>query len=307
MEEYELNRRKPISRWVVVLLVLLGLASAGLFIFGRVLYGILALICFVLILRPVLRQHRINREIEDKELAEWREEYWKQQAEERRQREEEERRRQEERKQNLEQLGNKVATFRTSDEFLETYRLVDALDEEDEEQKAQFKDGMLARLEQLVESNHTVPVLESLDYIASQLADDVERKRRVENMMRFWWCLVDLHPLKVQHVATKGRPCFYTGQVYQIQRKKRGNEFYYDESTAKPVTFFIYKDFFEWLTDDEFHKLAIKNIVNMTIDARQSILTLKPSTKEIFFFCGRKVEFIKCVIDKLQMEITKSW
>ena len=125
-------------------------------------------------------------------------------------------------------------------------------------------------------------------------------------MVSLYLKVVELNPTKVEHISSKGRPCYYTGQVYQIQRKKRGNEFYYDKSTAKLVTFFIYKDLFEWMTDDEFYKLAIKNIM-VTMDVTHTILTVKPTTKDIFFFYGRKVEFIKAVIEKLQEEITRSW
>ena len=307
MEEYEFDRYRPIGRWVIILLVLLGLASAILFRCGRVLYGILTLVCFLLILFLVLRQYRINRESDARTEARWREEEKQWQEEERQRREEEERRRQEERKQRLEQLNSIVATVKTSGQFVDAFRLVDALGEEDEEEKARFKEGLISRLEQLLQNSRSLRALEGVDYIASQVENDSALMTRLESIVSSRLPMAELQPRTVQHISSKGRPCYYTGQVHQVQRKKKGNLFYYDMQTAKPVTVFIYKDFFEWMAGDDFRKLAIKNIMNLTIDSQQPLLTVKPTTKDVYFFYGRNVKFIKCVIDKLQLEITQSW
>lgn len=215
-------------------------------------------------------------------------------------------RQEEERAQKLQQLNDMVATVNTSGGFVEVFQLVATLGEEDGEQKAYFKEALLERLNALLNGNRSIRALEGADYIATQFEDDPELQRRIGAMVSLYLKVVELNPTKVEHISSKGRPCYYTGQVYQIQRKKRGNEFYYDKSTAKLVTFFIYKDLFEWMTDDEFYKLAIKNIM-VTMDVTHTILTVKPTTKDIFFFYGRKVEFIKAVIEKLQEEITRSW
>lgn len=70
-----------------------------------------------------------------------------------------------------------------------------------------------------------------------------------------------LTAMKVNHIIANGRPCHLIGYGLQVSKRKENNRAYFDFPTAKKVTYFVFSNNFEWLTDDAHQAIPIGNII----------------------------------------------
>lgn len=118
---------------------------------------------------------------------------------------------------------------------------------------------------------------------------------------------IRLTAMRVNHIIANGRPCYLIGHGLQVPRRKRGGEAYFDFSTAREITYFVFPNNFEWLLDDAHQAIPIGNIVDMEIYVDNDILAIMKRGHGMFCFYGKDIILLKAVIEALQAKRMQSW
>lgn len=118
---------------------------------------------------------------------------------------------------------------------------------------------------------------------------------------------MNLTAMKVNHIIANGRPCYLMGYGLQVVKRKRNNEVYFDFSTAKKITYFVFPNNLEWLTADTHQAIPINNIIKMELDIDNDILAVMKRGQGIIYFCGKDIIVLKTIINSLQSKRIQSW
>lgn len=112
---------------------------------------------------------------------------------------------------------------------------------------------------------------------------------------------VGMTPKLINHVIANGRPCYYTGHVFLVSRKRKGDVFLYDFNSAKKVTFFIFPQHFELLTDNGNEIIGIQNIINTEWYSEDDLLVMTKRGKGgVICLHSKDVLLIRALILSLQ-------
>lgn len=105
---------------------------------------------------------------------------------------------------------------------------------------------------------------------------------------------------RINQVVANGRLCYFTGHGLQVPQKKRNGELFYDWDASKENTYFVFPNNFEWVSNNAHQAIPIKNIIEMSLDVSNDMLSVMKRGGGMIYFYGKDIVLLKAIIKSLQ-------
>lgn len=161
-----------------------------------------------------------------------------------------------------------------------------------------YADHKIRKVAYILENVHTV----------SELSKAIRSYPKARGSLKLYLLNMALEKLseigivgtRINQVVANGRLCYFSGHGLQVPQKKRNGELYYDWDASKEITYYVFPNNFEWVSSSAHQAIPIKNIIEMSLDVSNDMLSVMKRGGGLIYFYGKDIVLLKAVITSLQ-------